>query len=273
LAYRIGAPPLIAILLVLSLGPIVWLAYSSFKSLGSIIAQPFSLPKQLLFSNYSSAWTEGNLGRDLVNSVVVSALSLAIMMICGSLAGYAITRYTTVRIRFGVLFFLLVGQMIPGQVIVIPLFLIIKELHLLNTYVGLALVYAALGTPFVTFLMQAYFAAVPRELFDAAAIDGHGELSTFARIALPIARPAIAATLIIQFLFVWNEFLLASVIDGTGNNVTLPVGLYNAVQGPYATAYGIAFAGAIIALIPMVIVYALLQKHIVRGIALGAVKG
>lgn len=263
----------LAFFVVGSLGPLIWLFMSSVKSTGEIIASPWSLPRSLDFENYAQAWTLGRIGHDLLNSVVVAVLSLAIMVGSGSLAAYAIDKYTRVKARWPMLMFFLLGQMIPGQVVIIPVYIIVSKLHLLNSYLGLSLVYSASGLPFVIFIMQGFFQSVPRELYDAASVDGFGEFLIFRKVALPLARPAVMAALIIQFLFVWNEFILATVLDGSGNYVTLPVGLYDAVIGPFTTSYGTAFAGVCLAVIPIIIVYAVLQRWIIRGITVGALKG
>lgn len=275
-ARRVGTGLRIVVLacfVVGSLGPLIWLFMSSVKSTGEIIASPWSLPRALDFANYAQAWTLGRIGHDLLNSVVVAVLSLAIMVGSGSLAAYAIDKYTRVKARWPMLMFFLLGQMIPGQVVIIPVYIIVSKLHLLNSYIGLSLVYSASGLPFVIFIMQGFFQSVPRELYDAASVDGFSEFVTFRKVALPLARPAVMATLIIQFLFVWNEFILATVLDGSGNYVTLPVGLYDAVIGPFTTSYGTAFAGVCLAVIPIIIVYAVLQRWIIRGITIGALKG
>lgn len=261
------------ILTIISLVPIIWLYMSSLKSTGELFINRWSWPKRIAWENYTTAWNKGNIDLFFMNSVIVTLASIFAMVFLGALAAFAISKYTQFKSGFYLFLFFLLGQMVPAQIVVITLYLILNKLHLLNSYQGLVLVYVASGLPFVILVLQGFFRGIPRELYEAATIDGYSEGKLFLRIALPMASPAVATTLIIQFKYVWNEFMLALVINSAGQKLTLPVGIYRAAVTQYSTDYGVAFAGISIALLPMMVFYIIFQRFILKGIAAGAVKG
>ena len=259
-------------LVVMSLGPMLWTISSSFKSTGEIFMNKLGLPKHFLFQNYQDVWVKGGFGRLYINSIIVTFLALVMMITLAAMSAFAISKYNT-KLNRPVLFYFLFGQMISAAMIVIPLFLVMKSMGLQDNRIGLSLVYAAGGLPFSVFVLQGFFSEVPKELYDAAEIDGYGELGIFAKVAVPIVKPAIAAVLLYQFLWIWNEFTIAFILTNSANARTLPVGLFTAVMGVFQTNYAMAFSGTVIVSIPVVLIYLLFQKYLIRGLTDGAVKG
>ncbi len=162
--------------------------------------------------------------------------------------------------------------MVPGQVVLIPLFIMIRFLGLLNTRLALLLVYTAAGQPFIVFNMQAFFKSIPKELEEAARIDGASEFRIFWQIMLPLARGGIGTMAIFQSMWIWNEFLFALLFAGQENLRTLPIGIFNVI-GQYFTDYPLFFAGLMVATLPVVVIYLLTVRFVIRGVRAGAVKG
>jgi ABC-type glycerol-3-phosphate transport system permease component len=258
--------------------PMIWVAYSSLKADDQIFRDTFALPplSALRTDNYARAWTEAHFGEYFLNSVVVTATSVALIVGLGSMAAYALARFTHPASRF-VFGLILAGLTIPAQLAVVPLFFELRAVGLLNSRLGLILAYTANGLPFAIFILAGFFKALPRSLHEAAIVDGCGEFQAFRRVLLPLARPALVTVAIFQFIGVWKEYFYAFMLvsgDTTGSARTIPLGLANlSIAAEYRTEYGMLFAGIMLVTIPILIVYVLLQRHIVRGIAAGALKG
>ncbi len=258
--------------------PMIWMAFSSLKPDAEIFRHAFAPPKagDLRFGNYSRAWTEARFGTYFVNSVVVTFGSVVLIVGLGALAAYAIARF---RIAGGkILFWLfLAGLTLPAQLAIVPLFFEMRAAGLLNTRLGLTLVYAANGLPFAVFVLSAFFRSLPRSLHEAAIIDGCGEFAAFWRVMLPLARPGLVTVAIFQFIGVWKEYFFAFMLtggDAAGAAKTLPLGLANlAITSQYHSDYGVLFAGLVLVTVPILLVYLLLQRHIVKGVTAGALKG
>lgn len=253
--------------------PLVWMLSSSLKTDGEFMTNPFGAPRQVTFDNYVKAWVQGNFSTYFRNSVFVAALSLSIMVGLAAMVAFAVTRYRIIRHSNAVLLYFVVGQMISAQVIIISVYIMLVQLGLIDSLVGLSLVYVASGLPFTVFLLQGYFRTVPFELYEAARMDGYGDLRVFLSIALPLTRPALATALIIQFLYVFNEFVLALITIRTPARNTLPVGILSAVRDMYSTSYTTASAGLVLTGVPVLLVYAIFQKQIVFGLTAGSLKG
>ncbi|MCE5240309.1 ABC transporter permease subunit [bacterium] len=257
-----------ALLAVLTLLPVVWAALGSFKSLNDLMLQPWALPRQWLWANYAAAW-HGGIGRYLLNSVVVTILSVGLALACSAPAAYVFAR---LRVRGGmVLFGLIVGGiLLPVHASLIPLFIQSNRLHLVN-WPALIGPYVAFGLPLMVLMLRAYFAGLPQELIDAAEVDGCGHLRTLWHVLLPVARPAVATVCIFQASWVWNELPLALVLVKDKLWQILPVGLLN-FQGEHATDWSVVLAGVMIAVVPILVLYFVFQKHIIKGLTAGAVK-
>ncbi|MEO6567452.1 MAG: carbohydrate ABC transporter permease [Opitutaceae bacterium] len=258
--------------------PMVWLAYSSLKADAAIFRDAFALPAlgDLHTENYTRAWREARFGEYFLNSIFVTAVSVTLIVALGAMTAYALARFfhPAGRIVFGLF---LAGLMIPAQLAVIPLFFEMRALGLLNSKFGLILVYTANGLPFAIFILAGFFRALPRALYEAAIIDGCGEFTAFWRVLLPLARPGLVTVAIFQFIGVWKEYFFAFMLVGgdlDGSARTLPLGLANlSITAQYRTDYGMLFAGLVLVTLPILLIYLLLQRQIVKGIAAGALKG
>lgn len=258
--------------------PMVWVAYSSLKPDAAIFREPFALPAlgELQTANYAQAWREARFGGYFLNSVLVTGTSVALIVLLGAMAAYALARFYHPAGR-AVFWLFLSGLMIPAQLAVVPLFFELRGLGLLNSRMGLILTYTANGLPFAIFILAGFFRSLPRSLYEAAVIDGCGEFAAFWRVLLPLAKPGLVTVAIFQFIGVWKEYFFAFMLtsgDVTGAARTLPLGLANlAITAQYRTNYGMLFAGLVLVTIPILVVYLLLQRQIVKGVAAGALKG
>jgi len=258
--------------------PMVWVAYSSFKSDAAVFREPFALPApgEWRTENYAHAWHEARFGEYFLNSVVVTGASVALIVGLGAMAAYALARFHHPAGR-AVFWLFLAGLMIPAQLAVVPLFFEMRGLGLLNSRTGLILVYTANGLPFAIFILAGFFRALPRSLYEAAVIDGCGEWAAFRRVLLPLARPGLVTVAIFQFIGVWKEYFFAFMLvsgDVDGGARTLPLGLANlSIAAQYRTDHGMLFAGLVLVTLPILAIYLLLQRQIVKGVAAGALKG
>ncbi|MGH3456157.1 MAG: carbohydrate ABC transporter permease [Nocardioidaceae bacterium] len=224
------------------------------------------------FGNFADAWDEGNFGRYLQNSVIVAVAVVVLSAAVSSLAGYA---FGTMRFRgSSVLFYLLLlGMMVPSEAIVIPLYYDLESIGLTNTYAALILPQVAQSLAFGTFWMRAYFRSASREVVEAARMDGAGHLRVFWSILLPMGRPALMTMVLLIFMWTWNEFLLPLVMLPNAEDLrTAPLGLSN-FSGQYTSGTALLAAGAVLVALPVVIVYLITQRHFIRGMIEGAVKG
>jgi N-acetylglucosamine transport system permease protein len=258
--------------------PMVWVGYSSLKGDESIFRDAFALPAAgaLHTENYAHAWREAHFADYFLNSVIVTASSVALIVALGAMAAYALSRFTHPlgRLAFGLF---LAGLTIPAQLSVVPLFFELRAAGLLNSRLGLILVYTANGLPFSIFILAGFFRSLPKALHEAAVIDGCGEFSAFWRVMLPLARPGLVTVAIFQFIGVWKEYFYAFMLvsgDLGSSARTIPLGLANlSIAAEYRTEYGMLFAGIVLVTLPILAVYVALQRQIVRGIAAGALKG
>ena len=258
--------------------PMIWVVYSSLKPDEAIFRDTFSLPHlgDLRTDNYTRAWSGAHFGDYFLNSVIVTGASVALIVALGSMAAYALARFSHPlgRLAFGLI---LAGLTIPAQLAIIPLFFELRALGLLNSRVGLILVYTANGLPFAIFILAGFFRLLPRSLYEAAVVDGCGEFAAFWRVLLPLARPGLVTVAIFQFIGVWKEYFYAYMLlggDTAGDARTLPLGLANlSIASLFRSDYGMLFAGLVLVTIPILIVYLLLQRRIVKGVAAGALKG
>lgn len=258
--------------------PLVWVAYSSLKGDAAIFQDAFAWPGPGDFhpENYARAWREARFADYFWHSVVVTVGAVTLVVLLGAMAAYALSRFYH---RAGGLVFalFLAGLMLPAQLAVIPLFFELRALGLLNHLPGLILVYTANGLPFAIFILAGFFRALPASLSEAAMLDGCTEAGAFWRVVLPLARPGLVTVAIFQFIGIWKEYFFAFMLTGgdvTGRARTLPLGLANlAITAQYHTDYGMLFAGIVLVTIPILLLYVVLQRQIIAGIAAGALKG
>lgn len=209
--------------------------------------------------------------RQFVNSVLVSLATTVLGVGFATTAAYAFSRFRFPG-REGGMNLLLVTQMFPGVVMTIPLYIILQNLGLLNSLTGMALVYSTTAVPFCVWMLKGYFDTIPRELEEAAIMDGMGRFGIFTKIILPLAKPGIVVTALFSFMTAWNEFILAATFLSEPTKFTLPVALQRYV-GDYSTEWGRFAAGAILVSIPVMALFFALQKHLVGGLTAGSVKG
>ncbi|MBC8041699.1 MAG: carbohydrate ABC transporter permease [Opitutaceae bacterium] len=258
--------------------PMAWVAYSSLKTDEAIFREAFALPPfdDLQTGNYARAWNEAKFGDYFFNSVVVTLSSVTLIVLLGAMAAYALARFYH-PLGKGVFWLFLAGLMIPVQLSIVPLFFELKALGLLNSRLGLILVYTANGLPFAIFILAGFFKSLPRSLYEAAVVDGCSEASAFWKVMLPLARPGLVTVAIFQFIGVWKEYFFAFMFtsgDAGASVRTLPLGLANlSITSQYRSDYGMLFAGLVIVTIPILIVFIALQKQLVKGVTAGALKG
>lgn len=230
----------------------------------------FAIPPQFAWSNFTNAITKGRLLSYMKNGLIISCLKVPLGIFIEALAAFALTRLK-VKYRTGLFIFFIIGMMLPMQTALVPINVIYSKLGLLNTYFGLFYAYVGFGISFGILILRGFFLAIPRDIDEAAYIDGCNKWRLFWNIILPNAKPAIATLVITDFLSTWNEYLLASVIINDNAMKTVPVGIMTFV-GEHGTDYGLLCAGVLIAVIPVLIVYLIFQRYFVEGLA-GAVKG
>lgn len=258
--------------------PMAWVAYSSLKTDEAIFREAFALPPfdDLQTGNYARAWNEAKFGDYFFNSVVVTLSSVTLIVLLGAMAAYALARFYH-PLGKGVFWLFLAGLMIPVQLSIVPLFFELKALGLLNSRLGLILVYTANGLPFAIFILAGFFKSLPRSLYEAAVVDGCSEASAFWKVMLPLARPGLVTVAIFQFIGVWKEYFFAFMFtsgDAGASVRTLPLGLANlSITSQYRSDYGMLFAGLVIVTIPILVVFIALQKQLVKGVTAGALKG
>jgi len=260
------------------LAPFVWMIIASVSSQRMLITTPLRwLPDKLYLDRYAQILSsdEGSIGPGfraaLVNSTVVAVGTVAISMVVGILGAYAFARLRF-RFRRSVLAMFLVTYMLPQVALLIPLYLILSSLGLLDTKIGLILVDCALVIPFVLWILSNYFLTIPVELEEAARIDGTSRLGALFRIVLPTARPGIFAAIMFAFLLAWDEFMYALIFTSSSAAKTLPV-VISEFAGRYTTDFGLVAAGGILAALPPIVVAVAFQRYVVSGMAAGGVKG
>ena len=255
---------------VAALYPLLFTVLNSLKSRTAYAQNPLGLPDAISFENYIDTFNRMQVPRLLFNTVITTAGGLLLSTVAALFIAYAVTK---LRMPGGNLVFLFIISMlvIPSQVVIYPLYETILSLGLGGTYQGLILSYAAFGLPMSTYLLVAYFRAIPDELIEAARLDGAGDMRILFQVLLPVSMPAIAALSILNFVWMWNDLLLPLVIMGGSDKTTLMVGVA-LLSGQYDVSIPLISAGLIVALLPVMIVYLVFQRQILNGAIAGAVK-
>lgn len=253
------------------LSPILYMVLASFKTIPDFFDRPYSLPLQWEWLNYSRAWEEANIARTFTNSVIVTVLAVVFSTALAAPASYALAQHT--KPLSTPLYLLLVGGLlVPVQLIVLPLFILLRQLGLFGTLFSIIMPYTALGLPLAVLTLVRFFSTVPAELSDAARIDGANEWQVFVRIMLPLLRPSLAAVVILNGVWMWNDFFIPLVIATKAETHTLAVGIVS-FFGVYSTEWGLVFASVTISALPLIGAYLLLTRQFVAGLSAGAVKG
>jgi raffinose/stachyose/melibiose transport system permease protein len=252
---------------------LVWLVLGSFKTQEEFLNEsPWALPSGLEFGNYAEAWTTGNLDVYVRNSIVAVAPALFLIVVFGVAAGFAL-EVMVWRGRNAILLMFLIGIMVPGQMILLPLFTAYFQLGLTGSLWPLIITYTAIGLPLTVFMMASYFRAIPREVFEAAAIDGASTLRSFVSIAVPMVRNAVLTVALVQFFFIWNDLLIALTFTNSSDLRTIQVGLLNFTGEFGQTQYGPLFAAICINVFGTLFLYLFLNQKVMKGLTGGAVKG
>jgi raffinose/stachyose/melibiose transport system permease protein len=264
---------LIALILIVELYPLSWILTSSLKSKDDFVNQPlWALPRSLQWNNYIEAWTTGHLGRNALNSLIVTIPSLVLILAFGAAAGFAL-EVMIWRGRSPVLLFVIGGIMVPLQIILLPLFTIYFKTGLANSYWPLIITYVGHGLPLTVFLMATYFRAVPRELFEAVVIDGGGPFRAFFSVALPMIRNGLFTVGLLMFFSVWNDLLIALTFNIDAKLSTIQVGLLHFSDEYGAINYGPLLAAISITIFGTLAVYLGINQQVMRGLTAGSVKG
>ena len=260
--------------LLATLAPVYWMITISFKREVDQFALP---PKWFVFTptleHYADAFINRSFGQYLFNSLFVAVASTACALVIGTLAAYALARFRLPwNLDRKLALWILSTRMFPAIVTAVPLFLIMRALWLVNTRLSLIVVYTSLNLPFVVWMMRGFFAEVPRDLEEAALVDGDSRMGAFWRIVLPLVAPGLAATAVFCLIVSWTEFLFALVLTQTDDAMTLPVSIAGRVT-QYGIKWGAMSAAAVVAMVPILVFALSVQRYLVRGLSLGAVKG
>ncbi|OFX15138.1 MAG: sugar ABC transporter permease [Armatimonadetes bacterium RBG_19FT_COMBO_69_19] len=256
---------------VLVLAPMALMGLSAFKSTREIFQNPFGIPTVWRFENFARVWVEARFALYFRNSVVVTLASIVVILVFGAMAGYALGRFRFSGNDLLYLYFLS-GLMLPIRLGIIPLFILMRNLNLLDTHWALILTYAASGLPSAVFILTGFFRALPTDLDSAARIDGAGEWLIFRRVMLPLVRPALVIAAIYNLIPIWNDFFFPLVFIQSDRLKTLPLGM-TTFFGQYYTDWALLFAGLTLAAVPVILLYVMLSQHFIRGLTAGAVKG
>jgi raffinose/stachyose/melibiose transport system permease protein len=264
---------LVALLVAVEVVPLLWLLSSSLKAPAEFSANPvFALPEGLYLKNYVDALTGGNVGRYMLNSAIVVFPSIIAILALGVLSafGLEVMRW---RGRNGIMLSFAAGILVPLQMVLLPLFTVYFALGLLNTHWSLIITYVAFGLPLTVFLLAGYFKAVPREMIEAAVVDGANIYQAFVFVALPMVRNALLTVALVQFFFLWNDLLLSLTFISDDDLRTIQTGLLRFTDQYGSRQWGPTFASISLAVFPTLVIYLLLNQRIIRGLTAGSVKG
>lgn len=253
------------------IGPFLFMVSTAFQPDTYVLSIPPTIvPPHPTFQNFIDVWSGQDFARYFLNSFIVAASSTAITVLFSSMLAFAFARYSFPG-RSTIFYCMLVTLMLPTLVLIIPQFVLAKNLHLLNSLQGLIAVYSA-GIPLYVFMLRGFFEDIPQEIADAAAIDGAGIWRLYWNVMLPLARPALAAVTIFSFLGNWDEFTWALTSITDESLFTLPIGL-RFFQQQHGTQYGLLFAGSLVAVVPVIVVFIVFQRQFIKGVMASAVKG
>ena len=267
---------LIVLVCAFALFPFVWMISTSFKpSIEVYSFEPSFIPENPTLSGYKdmlfSDSPNFNMMVWLKNSVIVSLGTTLFSLIIATLGGYGMSRFRF-RGRGALGYVILMTQVLPGSLLIIPLYVLLNGMGLLNTLIALIIAYTTFSVPFCTWMMKGFFDTIPKSLDEAASVDGCGKLRSFTTVILPLTMPGLVATGIFSFIAGWNEYMFASIFMQRYNKWTLPVGIAETSVGQYSTNWTDVMAGGVLITVPIVVLFLLLQKHLVSGMTAGAVK-
>lgn len=256
---------------VLILYPLFLVVITSLKTAGEATVNPIGLPSVLAFDNYAVAYTRGNVGRSILNSVIYTVFSVSSVIVVSLMAAYTLSRFVFRGSKI-LQYYLLSGLMIPFQVILVPVFRLIRLLNLFNNMLSIILIHIALGIPFAIFLYTGYLKSLPKDIEESAYIDGCGYYRMLWKIVAPVTLPATATIATFNLLAVWNDFFIPLVFITSKNLKPVQLAIYSFV-GEYTSDWNVLFACMVMAIIPVLLIYLLLQKYFMSGMLSGALKG
>jgi raffinose/stachyose/melibiose transport system permease protein len=271
MTYRIIRYLSLTLFAVLIIVPSAIVVFGSSKTDAEVYNKPLSLPERWNLDNFRFLFEVSNVGRSFINSVVVTGFSVVITLTLASMCAFAISRMVTVTGKF--LFSLFaVGLAIPGQVNLVPIFILFNDLQLTNKLSGIVLINVVTTLPISVFILTAFFRELPKEMYEASEVDGASPLRVYRSIALPLSRPAMGATAIFLFVITWNELLFPLLLITDNEKRTLPLALLS-FRGEFFSNYSMIFTAVMVASIPMVAMYLMMQRSFISGLTAGAVKG
>ncbi|MEU8356928.1 carbohydrate ABC transporter permease [Nonomuraea sp. NPDC048882] len=247
--------------------PVYTLVSLALKDPGQIASSPMALPSPPTLDNFTAAWTAAALGPSLVNSTVITVVSLVALIALGSFASYFLARVQS-RLGYGLYILFLLGIVLPFQLGMIPLYRLVTDLGLIGTHAGMILFYTGIQLPFTVFLYTGFIRALPGDYASAAQIDGASHLVAFTRVVFPLLRPITGTVLILNAVFIWNDFFTPLVYLGGSGFETVPVSVF-AYVGQYVSQHGLVFAGLVLGALPIVVVFLALQRYVIKGFSSG----
>ena len=282
--YKIFIYLVLGLLAVLILIPVVWVMVASVKETIEHYGNPWALPTHLHWQNFADAWTKANMGGYMLHSVLITVMALAILLVVALPASYCLARFKFVGNKLLNTCFM-AGLFINVNYIVVPIYLMLSDADkwckttlgqamLLNNHVVVAIVYAATALPFTIYLLSSYFATLPHDFEEAAYIDGAGYFRTMLQVIFPMAKPSIITVILFNFLSFWNEYIIIKTLVTERDQWTLPAGLLNLMQAQQSAAeYGPMYAGLVLVMLPVLILYICVQKNLTKGMTVGGLKG
>ena len=285
LVYKTFVYLVLGLLAVLILVPVAWVFMASIKENAEFYTNPWNLPKGFYFQNFVEAWKTAKMGEYMLNSVIVTGVSLALLLVVALPAAYCLSRFQFFGRKFLNTAFM-AGLFINVNYIVVPIFLMLRDGDvwlkkvfgsgfLLNNLFVLAVVYAATALPFTIYLLSSYFATLAHDYEEAAYIDGAGYFRTMLQVIFPMAKPSIITVILFNFLSFWNEYIISmTLMTSLNGGKTLPVGLLNLMQAQQSAAnYGPMYAGLVLVMLPTLILYCCVQSNLTKGMTVGGLKG
>jgi ABC-type glycerol-3-phosphate transport system permease component len=255
---------------IVSGGPFLWVMSMSLRTTPEIFDDPYALPVRLHWEKFANAWTSSNYGTYFWNSLIVVVTAVALVTLIGAMAAHCLARYRFRGSRL-VRFVILSGMILPPQLLILSLFQILLDYGLYNSLAGLIVVYVATQLAMTVYILEGFFAQLPQDLFDAARMDGYADFEIFWRITLPIGLPAIFTTVTLNFIILWNEYLYAVVLLTDDEKRTLPLGIMH-FMGGHQLDVGMIATGLMIAIAPVILLYALFSETMIKGMTAGAVR-
>lgn len=252
--------------------PILWMIISSLKTSSNMIKNPPQIiPSPITLEHFAALGESGMLLKFYINSIIVSSLTVVLSLLVGIPASYIFSRFKFKGSNYMLLFFL-ASQMIPWTLLVISLYIIFFNMHLINTYLGLILAHTTLTLPFIIWMMKGFFDSIPRELEEAAYVDGCGRLKTLTQIIIPVAIPGVITAAIYSFLVSWSDLLFGLTLMNENRMRTLPAGIAMSYIGEFEYQWGDMMAAALAVSVPVIIIFMFLQNYLVKGLTAGALK-